>query len=152
MMIEQRYKLPTISLSENNISPNFKEAFLEFYGIDHLRPTYTAWIFFNATLPKKVTPRSRGFAGSFAVFGHAECWGDIGHCHGNDGIGRFDTRPSHPMTPAFKRVPVSHALNRKLNSNAKKLDIWVYAFTREKWINQGDKSLIRCNGLQLVTM
>jgi len=151
-MIEQRYSLPEISLETASFKRNFSEAYLEFYGLNHFRPSYTAWVFFSNSLPKKVTSRSRGFAGSFGVFGHSECWGEPGHCHGPDGLRRFDSRPSHPMTPAFKRVPVSHALKRKLESNAKKLNVWVYAFSREEWVDRNNLSLISCQSVQLVTI
>ncbi|QUJ66657.1 hypothetical protein KDD30_10855 [Photobacterium sp. GJ3] len=150
-MIEQRYQLPAIDLSRLK-TQRFSEAYLEFYGLNHLRPTYTAWIFFASKLPKKVTPESRGFAGTLSLFGHSECWGASGHCHGPDGIRRFDSRPSHPMTPAFKRVPVTHALLKALKSDQTTLSIWIYAFSRETWRDQGDRSLVCCHGVQLVTL
>ena len=149
-MIEERYK--SLDVSIDNISPHFNEVYLEFYGINHLRPSYTAWIFFLNKLPKKVTPKSKGFAGTFAIFAHSECWGDVGHCHGDDGLRRFDTRPSHPMTRAFKRVPITHAFKKYLDSGRTSLDICIYAYSRMDWPNQGDSSLLCCKGLQLVTL
>lgn len=150
-MIEQRFTLPTIDLASVRERP-FKEAYLEFYGLNHLRPSFTAWVFFNAKLPKKVTPKSKGFAGTFALFGHPDCWGSKGHCHGPDGLRRFDSRPSHPMTPAFKRVPVTHALQHYLKGSKKALDISIYAYSRESWDNQNGRSLICCDGIQLTTL
>ncbi|USZ48757.1 hypothetical protein [Halomonas sp. DN3] len=150
-MIEQRYRLPRLDLGALR-ADDFEEAFVELYGIHHLRPSYTAWLFFSARLPARVTPQSRGYAGTFALFGHAECWGSPGHCHGPDGLRRFDTRPSHPMTPAFKRVPVTQALKRHLHAGKSTLDIQIYAYTREAWPDRGDKSLVCCSGVQLVTL
>jgi len=151
-MIEQRYKLPEISLTAESFKRPFNEAYLEFYGLNHLRPSFIAWVFFTNQLPKKVTSKSRGGAGSFGLFGHSECWGETGHCHGPDGLRRFDSRPSHPMTTAFKRVPVSHALKKKIESGSEKLDVWVYAFSREVWPNREERSLISCKSIQLVTL
>jgi len=150
-MIEQRYKLPPIDLSNYDVD-SFSEAYIELYGLNHLRPSYTGWLFFTPRLPKKVTPQNRGYAGTFAVFGHSECWGSVGHCHGPDGVRRFDTRPSHPMTPAFKRVPVTHALKNYITSGKKSLDICLYAYSREEWSDKEDQSLICCSGIQLVTI
>ncbi len=149
-MIEQRYKLDPIPLSQ--IRSTFSEAYLEFYGIDHLRPSYTAWIYFSKRLPKKVTPRSRGYAGTLAVFGHSQCWGSEGHCCNSELIRRFDSRPSRPMTRAFKRVPVAHRLKKHLEAGNDFLEVCIYAYTREPWPEREGRSLLCCRGVQLVTM
>jgi len=150
-MIIESYTLSTTL--NDNFESNFDQAYLEFYGVNHLRPSYTAWIFFQSEIPKEVTPDYKGYAGTLAVFGHSDCWGDKNHCHGDDGLRRFDSRPSHPMTRAFKRVPVAHALKQylELKPESKLLDICIYAYSRSEWPNKGENSLLCCKGIQLVT-
>ncbi len=149
-MIEQRHHIPNVSIE--GISLDFKEAYLEFYGINHLRPSYTAWVFFSNRLPKKVSTASRGFAGALYVFGHSECWGDQGHCHGVDGLRRFDSRPSNPMTRAFKRVPVGGALKRELKLKKSTVDLSIFVFSKYDWNRAEDNSLLCCQGMQIVTV
>jgi len=149
-MIEERYAFKNVSIS--HISPNFNEAYLEIFGINHLRPSYTAWIFFRKRLTKRISPSNKGFAGTLAVFGHSECWGGPGHCQTTGALRRFDTRPSSPMTRAFKRIPVAHALKEEIRKNRKSLDICIYTFSREPWSSQGEQKLLCCKGLQLVTI
>lgn len=150
-MIEQRYKLPSIDISKYKVE-SFDEAYLELYSLDHLRPSYTAWIFFTQKLAKVVTLESDGYAGSFAIFGHSDCWGSEGHCDVPSSIRRFDTRRSHHLTPTFKRVLVTHALKKSITSGKKSLDIRIYAHSREDWPNRLGRPLISCGGIQLVTI
>ena len=56
------------------------------------------------------------------------------------------------MTPAFKRVPITHALKKHIDAGKKTLDIGIYAFTREEWPGRNERSLVCCNGVQLVTL
>ncbi len=148
-MIQERYKFQNVSIA--NINPSFQEAYLEIFGINHLRPSYTAWIFFRKNLTKRVSPGNKGFAGTLAVFGHSECWGGPGHCQNSEELRRFDSRPSSPMTRAFKRIPVAHALKAQIGNNKSSIDICIYAFSRELWPSQGKQKLLCCKGLQLVT-
>jgi hypothetical protein len=93
--------------------PSFKRADVIFYGVDHSGPSFEARIFFNNTEADLNTPRERqtGYAGSFTVFGHAGCAGDVGHCDVPEGPrDPFDLRPPHPLTPQTKTVIVTDAL------------------------------------------
>jgi tyrosinase len=96
----------------------FTRADLEIYGIDHFCRSYTARIFFDppADVPDNADERHRAYAGQFSIFGHSECLGEEGHCAPPPtSERRFDRRPSHPLTPAFKRVVVTDALRRALS-------------------------------------
>ena len=63
---------------------------------------------------------------------------------------RFDDRPSHPLTPAFRRVVVTEAL-RLAVSKGKRLTITLVASaTANKKDIEGDY-LLETSGLQLVT-
>lgn len=125
---------------------------LELYGIDHFRPSYTALVFFNdaAVTTANASPRRRSYAGSFSIFGHAECLGDEGHCTVHAETRRFDTRPSHPLTRAFKRVLVTDALARLGRARALTVTI-VVACDPAAADYEADGPLFDCRGVQLTT-
>jgi hypothetical protein len=132
----------------------FKRADLEIYGIDHYRPSYSGLVFFNAGKidAAKVDGSHPNCGGMFSVFGHPECVGDEGHCSPSV-PGRFDTRRSHPLTRAFKRVTVTEALRAALEDGGK-LQITIVVSDGEGAGKRGDGApdrLFACDGLQIVT-
>jgi tyrosinase len=95
--------------------PEFERADLVFYGVDHSGPSFEARIFLNNPAADLSTPRDDAshYAGSFTVFGHAGCAGDVGHCDvPTSPKDPFDRRPPHPLTPQTKTVIVTHALRK----------------------------------------
>jgi len=95
--------------------PDFARADLVFYGVDHSGPSFEARIFLNNPEANLQTPRddASGYAGSFTVFGHAGCAGDVGHCDvPTVPKDPFDRRPPHALTPQTKTVIVTDALRK----------------------------------------
>jgi hypothetical protein len=104
---------------------------LVFYGVDHSGPSYEARIFLNNPRADSDTPRDveRGYAGSFAVFGHGGCYGDEGHCAPEDRFAdEFDVRPPHPLTRYIRTVTVTDALKRTAGDQ---VTVHVVTVTRE---------------------
>lgn len=144
---------------EHGAARDFTRAHLEFYGINHFRPTYTARVYFNDTkvTPKNADERRQSYAGKFSIFGHATCYGDEGHCDVPTGPPRrFDDRPSHPLTPGFRRVVCTDALKRAIKKG-QKLTVTVivdsprpYKPTADKKHHHGER-LFEIQGMQLVT-
>jgi hypothetical protein len=102
-------------ISNPGRSGRFARSDLIFYGVEHRGPSYEARIFFDFDgVPDEHTPReSESFAGSFTVFGHAGCAGDVGHCDVPAGPrDPFDRRPPHHLVPQTKTVIVTDALRR----------------------------------------
>lgn len=132
-------------------SSDFVRADLEFYGINHFRPTYVASIFFNDpdVIPEDAKDKRASYAGNFAVFGHATCYGSDGHCEVTERSRRFDNRPSHPLTRAFKRVTVTDAL-RKAMEQGEELTVTIIADCGDDPL-EDQTPLLDFNGLQLVT-
>lgn len=128
----------------------FSRADLEFYSINHFRPSYTALIYFNdAEVNERNATLSRpSFAGSFSIFGHRFCSGDEGHCDVHDHENRFDDRPSHPLTPAFKRVLVTGALRKVQEAGQSDLRITVICYT-EPGQESDSTPLLEFSGMQL---
>ncbi len=96
-------------------APGFERADLVFYGVDHSGPSFEARIFLNNPAANLSTPRDDAsrYAGSFTIFGHAGCAGDVGHCDvPRSPQDPFDRRPPHPLTPQTKTVIVTQALRK----------------------------------------
>jgi hypothetical protein len=145
----ERHVLGPIELPEEHA---FGRADLEIYGINHFRPSYTALVFFNdPKLRTSSASRDRpGYAGSFSIFGHARCSGDEGHCTVHDHLRRFDDRPSHPLTRAFKRVTVTAALRDVYAGGAREVTITLIVAAPED-PEHASASLFECQGMQIAT-
>jgi hypothetical protein len=107
----------TLELERPDPSQSFSRADLEFRGVDHSGPSYEARIFFDNPSANDSTPPEvdRGYAGSFYVFGHGGCFGELGHCDvSSEPRGVYDRRLPHPLTPLFKTVIVTDPLRRVL--------------------------------------
>ena len=87
---------------------------LVFYDVDHSRASYEARIFLNAPDADAQTPRDDPhYAGSYCIFGHGGCFGDVGHCDvPTVPSDPFDLRPPRQLVPAAKTVIVSEAFKR----------------------------------------
>lgn len=147
-MIERR----TFGPFNHGISRPFTRADLEVYGINTFRPSYTVHVFFDD--PKMENPKEPekhpGYAGRFSVFGHPQCVGDDMHCHVDVTARRFDDRPSHPLTPAFRRVIVTDALRTAITGGRRITVTLLASTTASKSDIEGDH-LLEISGLQLVT-
>ena len=79
---------------------SFSRADLIFEGVDHSTESFEARIYFNnpdATVDSGKSPET-GYAGSFYVFGHHGCGGDVGHCDFKP-RSEYDPRGPHHMRP-----------------------------------------------------
>jgi tyrosinase len=111
----ERFVSDPIDLPDRESADEFGRADLVFYGVDHSGPSYEARIFINAPKADAGTPRDDpSYAGSFCIFGHGGCFGDVGHCDVPDPADRdpFDLRPPHQLVPAAKTVIVTEAFKR----------------------------------------
>jgi hypothetical protein len=136
---------------KHRASPTFQRADLEFFGINHFRPSYVARIYFNDpdVGPDNATEERESYAGSFAIFGHQRCSGDEGHCEVHEHARRFDDRPSHPLTRAFKRVVVTDALRRCLDRD--ELSITVVVASDPQETTESGEPLLDFQGMQITT-
>ena len=136
---------------QHGAKPSMARADLEFYGINHFRPSFVARIFFNDSDvdAESASDDRPSYAGSFAIFGHPTCFGGEGHCVVHEHTRRFDDRPSHPLTKAFKRVPVTDALRRCLDTT--ELTVTVVVSTDPAATMPEEGSLFDIEGMQLTT-
>jgi hypothetical protein len=109
-----RFVSDPIELAPAVAAGQYSRADLIFYGVDHSEASYEGRVYLNAPRANASTGRDHaGYAGSFVVFGHGGCFGDVGHCDiPTEPSDPFDLRPDHPLTPATKVVIVTEALHR----------------------------------------
>jgi hypothetical protein len=111
--VSEPLELPV--LEEDEVEA-FYRADLVFYGVDHSGPSFEAHVFLDQPEADEQTPRDleHGYAGSFTVFGHDGCYGDVGHCDVRQGPPKdpFDIRPPHPLTPLTKTVIATEAVEQ----------------------------------------
>jgi hypothetical protein len=114
-----------------NDPDEFSRVDLQFRGVDHSGPSYEAVVFFDNQKATASTPRTEdaGFAGSFYIFGHGGCFGELGHCDVRDAPkGIYDKRLSHPLTPQFKTLIITDPLRRLMRtSRRRKFSVTVLA-------------------------
>lgn len=97
---------------------NFARVDLVFYGVDHSGPSYEGRVYLDTPDADLTTGREHPrYAGSFHVFGHGGCFGELGHCDVPTGPpDPFDQRPPHQLTPAVKTVIITDALRAVLTT------------------------------------
>ena len=131
-----RYVTPPIELPAPRSS--FERADLVFYGLDHSgassRPRSSSTPGGLGADATDTAPTS----GSFFIFGHGGCFGDVGHCdiptHGRP------VRPatSAPAAPAIRVVTVTESIRRLVEAGEKAIPVTVVARTPG---NRSDKVL-----------
>jgi tyrosinase len=113
------------------LAKNFHRADLVFDGVDHSGATFEARVFLNnsSATAKTATTAQNGYAGSFHIFGHGGCFGDVGHCDVRGLPRPYDPRPAHPLTPARKVVIATDAI-RKAVTKGKQMTVTVVPIVR----------------------
>jgi len=106
------YTTKPVAIDFADSSHRMNGADLEISGIHHGEASYEGRIYFNNPKAEAGTPKTleHGYAGSFYVFGHGGCFGDVGHCEINGSRDPFDLRDPHPLAPITKRVSVTEAV------------------------------------------
>ena len=127
---------------------------LEIYGLDHGGASYEGRVFVNNRDANKDTPKKEenGYVGSFNVFAHGGCFGDLGHCDIKPEKREYDLRPTHPLTQMFTRIVITEPMRKQLEKNAK-----IFTFTIVPVVKGGDPSMcdfenvLKFDRLSLVT-
>jgi hypothetical protein len=107
-------------ISVTDLSTQFSRADVEFIGVEHSGASYEARVFINNPDANANTPpiEANGYAGSFSIFGHGGCFGDVGHCEVHKEQDPFDPRPSHPLLPIKKVVIATDAIKSAVTRKA----------------------------------
>jgi hypothetical protein len=106
----------------------FARADLLFYGLDHSGPSYEGLVFFDARgVGGEADATHRAYVGSFFIFGHGGCFGDLGHCDIPTERDPFDLRPPHQLEPAVRILTVTDALKSLMDRGVEGAKVTVNA-------------------------
>jgi tyrosinase len=126
----------------------FARADLLFYGIDHSGPSYEAQVFVAARgIGGEPDRDHRAYVGSYFIFGHGGCFGDVGHCDVPTRRDEFDLRPPHQLEPATRIVTVTDALTAMLQQGLTTAKVTVVAHTEGRASNE----VLSFNTIRLAT-
>lgn len=108
----------------------FARADLIFYGLDHSGSSYEAQVFMAARgVGGRPDQSHRAYVGSFFIFGHGGCFGDVGHCDIPTARDPFDLRPAHQLEPAVRILTVTEPLQAMLTQGHTAAKVTVVAHT-----------------------
>lgn len=109
----------------------FKRADLIFYGLDHSGASFEGQVFLDPRgVGRDADDEHRAYVGSFYVFGHGECVGDVGHCDIPSERDPFDLRPPHQLEPATRILTVTDAVRGLHQRGAEQAKVTVIARTQ----------------------
>ncbi len=108
---------------------DFRRADLHFYDVEHAGPTYEARVFLGAKrgVSHSTAPDDPAYAGSFFVFGHGDCYGEVGHCDIPPERDAYDLRLPHHLEPALQIVTVTAAVRRLVEAGKERAAVDVFA-------------------------
>lgn len=133
--MRSRYTSPPIELP--SAEEPFARADLIFYGLDHSSHSYEGRVFLNTPDADEQASREYdGYAGSFWIFGHGGCFGDVGHCDLPNREDPFDFRPAHQLEPAFRVLTVTGAIEQLIQDGAREVTVTVVAHVGEGRANE----------------
>jgi hypothetical protein len=126
----------------------FDRADLIFYGLDHSGPSFEGRVFCDPRgVGRDAGADHKAYVGSFYVFGHGDCFGDIGHCDIPSARDPFDLRPAHQLEPAIRILTVTEALHGLLERGAEAAKVTVVAQTE----GRASDSVLAFDGVRLAT-
>jgi hypothetical protein len=109
-----RYSSPPLPVPVYADQPVPYRVDVELRGVDHSGDSYEGRVFVNngdADAGTELASEA-GYAGSFYVFGHGECYGAAGHCDPSESppINPYDYRPPHDLIPQTHAVEITEAV------------------------------------------
>jgi hypothetical protein len=149
-------ELSRVYVSKKFQLPPFREsvhrADIIFEGVDHAGASFEARVFLNNPDANDKTPRrlESGYAGTFYIFGHGGCFGDVGHCEVHGARRPYDPRPAHPLTPARKTLIATPALRRAADQG-KEVTVTVVPIVRAGTLKTDHKDVFQCKQISVVT-
>jgi tyrosinase len=139
------------ALDVSALDSGYNRADIEFIGVDHAGSSYEGRVFLNNPDADAQTPRApdHRYAGSYFIFGHGGCLGDVGHC---DIRSRdpYDARPGHPLTGARKVLIATDQLRDVLEG--KEVTVTIVPVVRSVGPKSGDdEEIVKLDAIRIVT-
>jgi tyrosinase len=108
----------------------FVRADLAFYGLDHSGASFEGQVFLDTRgVGRGAGADHRAYVGSFFIFGHGGCFGDVGHCDVPAERDPFDLRPPHQLEPAVRILTVTEPVKALLERDVEAAKATVIART-----------------------
>jgi hypothetical protein len=148
------YTSKRLPLPLHETGTSFQRADLEFIGVDHSGPSYEGRVFLNAPEASADTPLelTAGYAGSFYIFGHPHCWGDVGHCDPPPGpLHGYDRRPPHQLVPERHVVDVTEAISGLIEGRGTTITVSVVPVMWERGRPREEPAVLQFERLSFVT-
>lgn len=147
----ERFVSGPLELSPAILAEDYSRVDLVLHGVDHSKASYEGRVYANAPDADASSGRDApAYLGSFHVFGHGGCFGDVGHCDVPKGPRRpFDLRPAHQLTPHTKVVIVTDRLRSLVatDRSQKAITITVVAVV----VGDGSNEVLRFDELRLLS-
>jgi len=143
------FSSPPIKLNWIKEETEFYRADIEFLGIDISGPSYEGRVFLNNPKADENTELSleNGYAGSYYIFGHGGCYGDVGHCDIKPRR-TFDSRTEHDLTPAYKSMIATDAI-KKILKKTKEIVISVVPITARSGRMSNAKDIVYIDRIRI---
>jgi hypothetical protein len=127
----ERFTSPAIELPPADRA--FERADVIFYGLDHSGASYEGQVFLDGRgVGADADSTHRAYVGSFFIFGHGGCFGDVGHCDIPTARDPFDLRPPHQLEPALRIITVTDAVKALLERGVDAAKVTVNARTADR--------------------
>ena len=139
-------------LDIKKLAHSFYRADLEFWGIDYSGPSYEGRVFINNSKANSKTRMTikNGYVGSYFIFGHGKCFGDIGHCEIRKEKDPYDLRPAHPLTPAYTYITITDQLI-KIGKNTTEFVVTIVPALSSGTIADDEEDVIKLDKIQIIT-
>ena len=147
----QIYHSSPIKMDIKKIS-DFDRADLEFHGIGHSTESYIGHVFLNNPVANLDTAKTleNGYVGSYHIFGHGGCFGDLGHCDIVKKDDKYDFRADHPLTPGFKKIIITEQL-KVLGKKNKEFTVTIVPIIKVDDKTMDIKEIVEIENISLVT-
>lgn len=120
------YISPEIVFDIKKLEKKFVRADVEIHDVDHSGVSYEGRVFLNNPDANQTTPKDEksNYAGSYHIFGHGGCFGNVGHCDYKPERRIYDRRQDLDIRPQYKRIIVTNLL-KKLGNKTNKFTITI---------------------------
>jgi tyrosinase len=149
------YVSKEIAFDISKLENEFYRADIELHNVDHSGPSYEGRVFLNnpAANHKTELTLDNGYVGSYNIFGHGGCFGDVGHCDIPTVRRMYEYRPSHHLKPQYKRLIITDAL-KKLGGKTTKFTITIVPVLPGTFIEDtrlGNKDIVQFEKIGIIT-
>jgi hypothetical protein len=144
-----------INFDITKLENDFRRADIEIHNVDHSGPSYEGRVFLNNPDADESTEltESNGYVGSYHIFGHGGCVGNLGHCDILPERRSYDKRPRQDLRPQYKRIIITDML-KKTGENTDKFTITIVPVLYENDITsdvRNEKHIVKFDKIGIIT-